>query len=235
MSEAIAQATAPIGADAALTISSGNPIVRQLGPGGQGAVGWRHYLSPAVTAPGTWRAHRWNPTSGGLVAQLGTAGDFGARIENRVGWVRTLSLEPGSHLFRARFRMGPVSEIPNGQAARARVFAQLFPTFDIGFLPAPASADLPAGGTVDLGVGISIPGRFVLYLWASCELTRTAGAKPYCETIVHDLRVEESFWPLPQHAAGAERIEPSGVEIEDAREEDLRPGSAEDEWVTFEA
>lgn len=235
MSEAFATTEAAPGTEATLGISSGSAIIHQLGPGGQGAAGWQRLLYPRNTPAGTWRDQRWNLTTGGLVAQLGARGDFGARVESRVGWTRTVDLAVGAHLLRARFQMGPVSERPNGQAARARVFAILLPTFDVGFTQiSPAWSELPAGGTVDLAIPISIPGRFVLQVGASCMLYRTPGVTPYCETIVGDLRVEDLHWPLPQHAAEAATDEPDDFDPENARVEPIGEAGPDDEWVTLQ-
>jgi len=237
MSEALAHAVPDAGADPGIALPSGHAAVRQLGPGGQGATGWSHYLYPASAPAGTWRAQRWNPTSGGLVHQLGASGDGGVSAMSRIGWVRTVDLNSqiGSHSFRVRFQMGPVSERPNGGTARGRVFAHLVPTIDLGWAtPRLVFADLPAGGTVDLTTGTAVPVRFRLFVWTQCDLQGNPGARPYCEVIVHDLRVEHSFWPLPQLQDVAEADEGLGAGAEGGHEVELRTATEDDEWVTLE-
>lgn len=182
---------------------SGMSSTEVWGPGQGYPYAWDRFLHPRLEQPGTWRAVRYNWRTGGVVLQLGTDGNFGPAAQAQAGWVRRgIHLAAGFHDLRITFRMGPVTERPNAQYARGQVFARLVP--NIPYVPEKvASAQLPAGNTVNLQLSTAVPGsNYDLYVGCS-NLILDHRKNPYCEVIVDDVKVQHTFSPYP-YLHGAE-------------------------------
>lgn len=242
--------------------AAGSSVVSALsstqvwGPGQGYPYTWDRFLTPSVEQPGTWRAVRYNWRTGGVVLQLGTQGNFGPAATVQAGWVRRhFSLGAGRNDLRITFRMGPVTERPNPQVARGQVFARLVP--NIPYVPSQvATAQLPAGGVVNLDLTTFIPGaNYDLYV-GCIGLITTPQVNPYCEVIVNDIKVQHTLSPYPYLTEGGDETRgaekrglqqlrtPDGVELpklDDALrfdDEDLQVVPLDDEpaadWVGLE-
>ncbi|MCB1055823.1 MAG: hypothetical protein KDD11_09975 [Acidobacteria bacterium] len=183
----------PAGAAVVSSLASSEP----WGPGQGYPYTWDRFVTPAGQPSGTWRSSRFNWRTGGVVLQLGTNGNFGSSVTSQAGWVRRhFGLDSGIHDFKVTFRMGPVTELPNGQVARAQVFARLVP--NIPYVAETfVAGNLPAGGVVQLDLRTAIPGpNYDLYVGCS-TLIQNPQQNPYCEVIVDDIKVQHTFSPYP--------------------------------------
>jgi hypothetical protein len=180
---------------------AGNSVVSSLsttqtwGPGQGYPYAWDPFVSPRLEQPGTWRSVRHNWRTGGVVLQLGTDGNFGPVAISQAGWARKrFRVEAGRNDFRIDFRMGPVTERPNGTFAQGKVFAHLVP--NIPYVPEQfATAHLPAGGLVSLNLRTLVPGNaYDLYVGCT-NIILNPGSQPYCEVIVNDIKVHHTLSP----------------------------------------
>lgn len=177
--------------------AEGSAVARSLsyteewGPGQGYPFAWDAFTTPRSKPRGTSRTVRHQWRSGGVLQQLGTAGDFGPQAFSQAGWIRRhFSLGLGRHDFAVTFRMGPVTERPSGRYARGQVFALLRSN-----LPGSvryASAELPSSGVVSLNLDTLLPGPGYSLAVGCIGWLYEAGRQPYCEVIVNDIKVRHT-------------------------------------------
>lgn len=208
---------------------SGEPVLASLssgttwGPGQGYPYQWDRFFTPRNEQPGTWRAFRHNWRTGGALQQLGTTGNFGPVAVAQAGWVRRrFALASGRNDLRITYRMGPVTERPDGYRARGLVYAHLVSNHP--YIPNQyASSELPAGSVVTLDLTSFVPGNaFDLYVGCTTIL-RDPGRNPYCEVIVDDIKVHHTRSPYYGALEGGEAAQrgaelsaadvPEGVEV----------------------